>query len=293
MEKIEFASQGTTCRGVFLKAPTAGTERRPCIVMAHGFSLRVADGIMPFAVEFQRAGNHCLLFDYRGFGASDGDSPLDVSPHRQLADYRAAIAYARQRPEVDPLRIIVWGTSFAGGHAFTLAATEPGLYAAIAQCPMLDGWDATINYFKYAGIRRLLGLVALGIRDAISGVFGTRPAFVVAAGAPGALAFMATPDSPSLVAIAAGDWPNQARARIALHAWAYRPISKAKSIKCATLAIICEDDRLAPAATAWKAVKRAAGSVVGVGLKLGHFDVYQGEGRAQSIAAQLEFLEKL
>ena len=32
----------------------------------------------------------------------------------QLEDYRTVIKYARQQPEFDPQRIIVWGSSFSG-----------------------------------------------------------------------------------------------------------------------------------------------------------------------------------
>jgi dienelactone hydrolase len=32
----------------------------------------------------------------------------------QLDDYRTVIKYARQQPEFDPQRVVVWGSSFSG-----------------------------------------------------------------------------------------------------------------------------------------------------------------------------------
>ena len=40
----------------------------------------------------------------------------------QLQDYRTVIKYCRQQPEFDPQRVILWGTSFTGGHVLSLAA---------------------------------------------------------------------------------------------------------------------------------------------------------------------------
>ena len=98
--------------------------RRPCVVLAHGFGGTVDSGLMPYAERFAAAGLDALAFDYRHFGASAGEPRQLVSVPRQLEDYAAAIAFARGLDGVDPDRIVVWGTSFSGGHVVEVAVAD-------------------------------------------------------------------------------------------------------------------------------------------------------------------------
>jgi fermentation-respiration switch protein FrsA (DUF1100 family) len=69
-----------------------------------------------FAERFARAGLAALVFDYRHFGDSQGEPRQLLDIGRQLADWRAAIGYARTVDGIDPARIALWGSSFSGGH---------------------------------------------------------------------------------------------------------------------------------------------------------------------------------
>ncbi len=62
---------------------------------------------------------------------------LDID--MQLADWPAAVDFARTLPELDPDRIALWGKSFGVGHVIEPAARLPGIAAAVAQCPFTDG----------------------------------------------------------------------------------------------------------------------------------------------------------
>ena len=53
---------------------------------------------------------------------TDGLPRHVVYVSEQLEDYRTVIKFCRQQPEFDPQRVILWGTSFAGGHVAALAA---------------------------------------------------------------------------------------------------------------------------------------------------------------------------
>ena len=48
----------------------------------------------------------------------------DIDPWRQIADWRRAISYLESLDVVDPNRMGLWGTSYAGGHALVLGATS-------------------------------------------------------------------------------------------------------------------------------------------------------------------------
>jgi dienelactone hydrolase len=64
-----------------------------------------------------------LVHDHRNFGTSGGDLRGDIDPWLQIRDWRRAISFLEARPEVDPTRIGLWGTSDAGGHALVLGAS--------------------------------------------------------------------------------------------------------------------------------------------------------------------------
>ncbi len=126
-----------------VRAESAGLvdERslRPCVVMAHGFGCTRDGGLAPFAVRFAAAGCDVLLFDYRGFETSDGHPRQYVSHRRQRGDWRSAVAFARGMDNVDPERIALWGTPYAGGHVIAVAAGDQRAAAVIAQGAAVDG----------------------------------------------------------------------------------------------------------------------------------------------------------
>src|SRR5690348_11679774 len=113
---IQFAGEGgVTLRGWLFVPP--GNERRAAISMCHGFAGVKEHGLERFATAFAQAGFVVLVHDHRNFGASEGEPRQDIDPWAQIADWRRAITWLEARPEVDPDRIGIWGTSFSGGHA--------------------------------------------------------------------------------------------------------------------------------------------------------------------------------
>lgn len=90
---IEFNAEGTTLRG-WLYMPDAGGGPDPTIVMAHGYSAVKEMYLDSFAEVFSGSGMAALVFDNRGFGASDGEPRYEIDPWAQVRDYRHAITYA-------------------------------------------------------------------------------------------------------------------------------------------------------------------------------------------------------
>ena len=111
--------------------------------MAHGFSGVREQRLDAYAERFAAAGLAVLVFDYRHFGASQGEPRqlLSIAPPAR-ADWRAAVAHARYLLEVDPKRVAVWGTSFSGGHVVAVAAADPAIAAVVSQAPFTDGLSA-------------------------------------------------------------------------------------------------------------------------------------------------------
>lgn len=111
-EEVRFQSaDGTRLHGWFL--PTQpGRRARGTVIYFHGNAANVSNHV--FAVRWLPArGYQVFLFDYRGYGESEG------RPERSgaIADGVAAIRYVRGREDVDPRRLVVWGHSLGGALA--------------------------------------------------------------------------------------------------------------------------------------------------------------------------------
>jgi alpha-beta hydrolase superfamily lysophospholipase len=131
--KVHFGSHGVDCAG-YLYRPAKASGTLPCVVLGHG-TAGTMDRLFVYAEPFAAAGMAVLLFDYRGWGASDGQPRQVIDIGGQLDDWRAAIGFARSLDGVDPERIALWGSSLSGGHVVALAADDPQIAAVVAQVP--------------------------------------------------------------------------------------------------------------------------------------------------------------
>src|SRR5262245_3581591 len=95
-------------------------EKRPTIVMAHGWSAVKEMYLDDFAAKFSNGGFVVVVFDYRNFGDSEGEPRSHIDPHMQHEDYKNAITWTMQQPMVDPNRIGLWGSSYNGAHVIHL-----------------------------------------------------------------------------------------------------------------------------------------------------------------------------
>ena len=130
----------------YVYRPDATGGDAPCVVMAHGFSATRDDGLPGYAEAFRDAGFVVVLFDYRHFGASTGEPRQLLDIARQHDDYRAVIGWARGLDGVDPERIVVWGSSFSGGHVLAIAAAgDPGTVAAMTAPEANPGFAALVG----------------------------------------------------------------------------------------------------------------------------------------------------
>ncbi len=140
-EPIWFYSEGARLRG-YLHRPDASADRLPFVVQGPGW-LGLADAklYVPYHQAFTDAGFAVLIFDYRGFGDSEGDRGF-ISPAWQLEDWRNAVAYMRGREDMDADRAAIFGSGgTGGGNAVRAAAAEPATRATISQVPVADGRD--------------------------------------------------------------------------------------------------------------------------------------------------------
>lgn len=140
---VTFTSQGSKCAAwYYVPAGMTPEERRPAIVMAHGYSGVKESYLAEFADKFAEAGFVVLVFDYRFLGTSEGEPRQQIFWYDQVSDYLNAITWISLQPEVDRDRIGIWGSSFAGGHVMYVAAFDKRVKAVVAQVPVGDMWEA-------------------------------------------------------------------------------------------------------------------------------------------------------
>jgi dienelactone hydrolase len=287
--EVHFPSGDAKCQA-WLYLPE-GPQPHPVIVMAHGLGGIRQMRLDAYAERFAAAGYACLVFDYRHFGASGGEPRQLLDIKLQLADWAAAIAYARSRADLDPARVVLWGTSFGGGHVIVAAARDGNVAATIAQCPFTDGLASVLAMDPRTSVK----VTARAVRDLIAAGLGRPPVMVPTAGPPGSAALMTAPDAvPGYLGLVddearAAGFDNQVAARVVLNIVRHRPGRQAKRVRCPILFSVCETDSVAPA----KATLRHARTAPRGEIRLypaGHFDIYLGDWFETNVTDQLAFL---
>jgi len=137
-------------------------ERRPAIVMMHGFGANKNGGPEWICRQFAAWGYVALRFDYRGCGLSEGERGR-VIPTEEVADARNAVSYMAARPDVDPDAIALCGSSLGGGVAVQAAGLDPRVAAVIVENGVANGERMIRNMHSadsWAKFRALLDEVA-------------------------------------------------------------------------------------------------------------------------------------
>jgi dienelactone hydrolase len=296
-KELTFPSHGVSCTAWHVPATTdalADAAGRPCVVMAHGFGGTRDSGLLDFAEPFADAGIDALVFDYRGFGDSEGMPRQDVSVRRQRQDYHAAIAAARHLPGVDRGRIALWGFSYAGGHVIAVAAQDPRVAAIVSMNPAVDGL-ATLTRMVRRGESGLLArLTGHALRDMARALTKRSPHDVPVVGQPGSTAIITGPGlEEAYYAMAGPTAHNTVCARHALQVAANRPTTFAGRLECPMLMQIGANDAVVPPGAARRAAEKAGYWAQVREYPIDHLDVFQSRWQKQALDDQLEFLTRV
>ncbi|HEX5263585.1 MAG TPA: alpha/beta fold hydrolase [Phenylobacterium sp.] len=156
----DFISENVRLTAQWFWAAENEGRKLPTVIMAHGWGATAAN-YREDAVDLARAGYLVMLFDYRGWGDSDGRPMLMgsaagrsapggtftgevrelrgyVDPQEQAEDWLNAISYAVTDPMVDAGRIGVMGSDLSGGHVIHAAAHEPRVKALVSLVSRVD-----------------------------------------------------------------------------------------------------------------------------------------------------------
>lgn len=272
----------------YLYMPADARAPVPCVVMAHGFSATRDDGLPAYAEEFVRAGFAVVLFDYRHFGASSGEPRQLLDIGRQQQDYRAVVDWARHAKGIDPDRIVLWGSSFSGGHVLAVAAGDPRIAAVIAQAPFTDSIAVT----RVTPVANIVRASVAALADRAGAIVGRPPRYIPPVGPPGSFAVMTAAEAePGFAAIAGPNtmWRNEVAARIFLDVIPYRPFRYARRLTMPVLFCVCDADATTPPGPSIRAAHDAPRGEL-LRYPYGHFDIYNDP---QVKADQVAFLRRV
>lgn len=137
-EKVTFYSaDGTQLWGWFIPAAAADDntsepgKAKGTVIHMHGNAQNLT-AHWQFAEWLPKRGFNLFEFDYRGFGRSQGQP----DPKGIFEDAVAAISYLRNRPDIDPENLFIFGQSLGGMLAIAGAAANPrGIRAVLAEAP--------------------------------------------------------------------------------------------------------------------------------------------------------------
>jgi uncharacterized protein len=210
-----------------------------------------------------------VVFDHPGFGASQGTPRQEVNPDFQLRAYRDAISYAQGLEGIDGDRVGVWGTSFSGGHAIVIAATDTRVRCAVAQIP----------YVCPPAVDVPSDLMLVLQQDEEQRRRGGDPLMipVTTDSTEGFGALSPDPDSYAwfgAMALEAPTWRNEVTLTSIARLFLYRPIDSAPELHAPVLIIAATDDVLSPLKFIELAYEAMPDTCELVELEGGHFDMY-------------------
>jgi uncharacterized protein len=263
--------------------------------MAHGYGAVKEMALLRLADAFVEAGFAVLVHDHRSFGASGGTPRQDIEPWKQIADWRRAITYLESRPEVDADRIGLWGSSYAGGHAIVLGATDRRLKAVVAQVPTISGFEQSSRRVAPDNIAALEVALDADERAQLTGeaprtqaLVGADPAVTAAYRAQDAVDFY-------LQELPEGTrWDNTVTVRSTRNARMYEPgVFIDRISPTPLLMIVGEQDTVTLTDTGLAAYNRALEPKQLVTIPGGHFAPYTTEFARASAAATAFFRSHL
>ena len=137
------AADGTRLHGWYL----AHERPRAVVLFCHGNAGNVTHRADILHRLHRRSGVSVLVFDYRGFGRSEG------KPNERgiLADARAARAWLAQRENIPENRIVLMGESIGGAVAVDLAVD--GARALILECTFSSLPDVAAYHYPWLPVR--------------------------------------------------------------------------------------------------------------------------------------------
>ncbi len=182
---VAFESRNQTLAGdLYLPSDYREGDRLPAVVVTGAWTTVKEQMPATYAAELAERGYAALVFDFRGWGQSEGAVRFLEDPVRKTEDINAAIDFLASRPETDAERIGGLGICASAGYMSDAALQNANVRALALVAPWLH--DAPIVAAVYGGEDGVAGLIGAG-RDAAA---AAEPVIVEAASATNESAVM-------------------------------------------------------------------------------------------------------
>ena len=151
---VKIKSDEVELSGTYFTRDRRSPGKMPGLVLGHGF----AGALYPkMASHLASLGYAVLSIEFRGYGRSGGERGR-VVPSDQVSDFRNSLSWLAGRPEIDPDRLGIIGSSLGGTVAIMAAAQDPRMKICVAGCPISKG-DTTLRMLydtpeKYAAFMK-------------------------------------------------------------------------------------------------------------------------------------------
>jgi dipeptidyl aminopeptidase/acylaminoacyl peptidase len=295
-EDVSFKSEGLYCKGwLYTPDQSQSKEKRsPAIVMAHGFGAVKEMYLSNFAEKFATAGFVVLVFDYRFIGESEGEPRQHVIPIEQQKDYRNAITWISQHPNVDKERIGIWGSSYSGGHVLHLAAVDRRVKAVVSQAPLVNGYKNAQRLMRPDVMKNFIHTLN-NYRE--SRYKGGEVQYLPIVAPEGEASALPTPDSFEWFTTGgetvAPNWRNEVTLETMEAFLEYSPASFIELISpTPLLMIMAEEDVLTPTDMAIEAFQNALEPKKLILIAGGHFGAYNEPGLSYSLPPALRWFKE-
>jgi len=292
-QDIQFSVEGKRI-SAWLYLPRDKSEPVPCVVMSHGFGGTKDAVLEKYALRFVAAGTAVLTYDYRHFGESEGEPRQLYDVSYQLDDLRAAIAFARGRSEIDPEKIIIWGTSASGGYGLSIAAEDERIAAVIGQCAGIDHEADSKLFMEREGMPYFLRLFVHAQRDKGRSRFNLSPHTIPMVGIPGTMAMFSAPgafDGYTTLFEDSDTFQNEVCARLLFMGHGRDPGEAVQDVKCPVLLLVCEHDNIVAPDSHVKAAQALGDKAIVKSYPIGHFDIYEGQHFEEAVKEMIALLE--
>jgi uncharacterized protein len=294
-QDVSFSVNGALINA-WLYLPHDTRRPLPCAILSNGFGGTKDMVLEEYALQFAENGIAAIAFDYRYFGASDGQPRQFFNGVRRQEDISAVVEFARKHQNINPDQIILWGTSAGAAYGINIAAEDQKIAGVIAQCPSLDHKKDDKIIFRREGLLFFLKLFMHAQRDKGRSRFGLSPHLIPIVGKPGSFAFMTAPgafEGYAELAKKSKLFVNGICARGLLMLQGKNPIQTAQQVNCPVLLQICEHDSTVAPDSHTQVAQILGKKATLVKYPIGHFDIYHGENFSRAVAAQVEFIKKI
>lgn len=294
IEEVGFEAGGERIAG-WLHLPE-GDGPHPGVVMLHSTAgVRQLRCYAERGRGFAEAGVATLQFDCRGFGASEGMPRQLFDVRRQADDLEAALAFVRERAEVDAGRRALWGASASCAQVLDAATRHEDIRAVACLTPFVPGRatqrsaGTPIARLGIAAFRDRLRREPRGVR--VGGEQGEAAILVREDAAARERAMLPPdarldPDGQRAELDGGIVWENRVILRPRLRT--PHPLKLAPKVTVPLLVVAGEQDVLCPPGPATELAERAPNAQLKT-YPSGHFDLYDG----LSIPAEADFLTRV